>query len=118
MAWPFGLNRARESRAADFADGFAAGLEGAAYEAALGGRIDQDPAGLSAALTAASIWSHALAGVTVTGDRTGVVTAAYLASVGRRLILAGEAVDVIETDGDGVVRLAPAVVQEVLGRSR
>lgn len=101
---------------------YTATLEAALLEAAAG--TGTDPSGLGGVQAAAGLLARTLARSVVqpTGPRTAGVTAAWLYTVGNRLILRGRAVDLVRLDDAGSPQLHPAaavdMIRQPLERSR
>ena len=72
------------------------------------------PVAVAAVEAAASTWARAFGAAEVEGGR-GAITPQVLASIGRRLIRAGEAVHLIDVDLGGRVRLLDVAQHTVLG---
>ena len=81
-----------------------------------GQRAPADPYRVAAVRYAASLWSSSLASADVDGVdglRAAAITPNYLESVGRRVVLAGEAVDLLDATS-GFLQLIPCRIQEIL----
>ena len=72
------------------------------------------PVAVAAVESAAGVWARAFAAAEVTGGR-GAITPQVLASIGRRLIRAGEAVYLLDVDLGGRVRLLDVAQHDVTG---